>query len=148
MKAGIIEIRAAKAKTASRRTVPILPNLRVWLRRYRQESGPVCPFANLTEQFLDLTIAVNKARAAKGRTGEFKWRHNGLRHSFISYRVAAVQNVARVALEAGNSPQVIFNNHRELVSPRDAKEWFAIKPGKKAKAGGRKTVPHPATAAA
>lgn len=52
---------------------------------------------------------------------------NGLRHSFISYRVAAIKKVAEVALEAGNSPQMIFSNYRELVS-RDAKEWFAIVP--------------------
>jgi hypothetical protein len=30
------------------------------------------------------------------------------RHSFISYRLADVQAAAQVALEAGNSPQIIF----------------------------------------
>lgn len=62
------------------------------------------------------------------RSNEFKWQHNGLRHSFISYRVAVVKNVTQVALEAGNSPAVIFSNHRELVTPQDAKEWFSIRP--------------------
>ena len=138
MKAGIIEIRAAKAKTASRRTIPIMPNLKKWLMRYRKESGPVCPFANLTEQFLDLTIAVNERRSKKDVEGEFKWQHNGLRHSFISYRVAVVKNVAQVALEAGNSPAVIFSNYRELVTPQDAKAWFAIVPA--GKAAGRRKV--------
>ena len=60
--------------------------------------------------------------------GVFKWQHNGLRHSFISYRVATVSNVAQVALEAGNSPAIIFRNYRELVTPQDAKAWFAITP--------------------
>jgi hypothetical protein len=59
-----------------------------------------------------------------------EWKHNGLRHSFISYRVALVKNVNQVALEAGNSPQVIFSNYRELVTPQDAKAWFAITPGR------------------
>ncbi len=139
MKAGIIEIRAAKAKTASRRTIPIVPNLKKWLKKYRKESGPVCPFANLTEQFLDLTIAVNERRGKRDVEGEFKWQHNGLRHSFISYRVAVVKNVAQVALEAGNSPAVIFSNYRELVTPQDAKAWFAIVPAGKA-AGRRKAA--------
>lgn len=58
----------------------------------------------------------------------FAWKHNALRHSFISYRVADIQNVAQVALEAGNSPQMIFKHYRELVRPAAAKEWFAIKP--------------------
>jgi len=58
----------------------------------------------------------------------FAWKHNALRHSFISYRLAAVQNTAQVALEAGNSPQMILKHHRELVRPKGAKEWFAITP--------------------
>jgi len=49
--------------------------------------------------------------------GRFAWKHNALRHSFISYRVAQVQNVAQVTLEAGTSPQMIFSNYRELVRP-------------------------------
>ena len=60
----------------------------------------------------------------------FGWKHNALRHSFISYRVADIQNVAQVALEAGNSPQMIFKHYRELVRPAEAKAWFAIGPKK------------------
>jgi len=58
----------------------------------------------------------------------FAWKHNALRHSFISYRVADIQNVAQVALEAGNSPQMIFKHYRELVRPDAAKAWFSIAP--------------------
>jgi hypothetical protein len=64
------------------------------------------------------------------------WKHKALRHSFISYRVAQTQNVAQVALEAGNSPQMIFRHYRELVRPADAKMWFSLAPGK-----GRKIIP-------
>jgi len=53
-----------------------------------------------------------------------------LRHSFISYRVAETQDVAKVSLEAGNSPQMIFQHYRELVRPEAAKVWFAIVPNK------------------
>ena len=42
--------------------------------------------------------------------------------------MAQVQNVAQVALEAGNSPQIIFSNYRELVKPADAAQWFALDP--------------------
>jgi hypothetical protein len=51
-----------------------------------------------------------------------------LRHSFISCRVAEIQNVTQVALEAGNSPKIIFSNYRELVKPADAQKWFSILP--------------------
>ena len=62
----------------------------------------------------------------------FLWKHNALRHSFISYRVAQTQNVAQVALEAGNSPGMIFKHYRELVRQADGKKWFAIAPKGKA----------------
>ena len=57
-----------------------------------------------------------------------QWKKNALRHSFISYRVAETQDVAQVALEAGNSPQIIFQHYRELVRLKEAKRWFAITP--------------------
>jgi hypothetical protein len=40
--------------------------------------------------------------------------------------------VAQVALEAGNSPRMIFQHYRELVRPEAAKAWFGLMPaGKK-----------------
>ena len=57
-----------------------------------------------------------------------EWKHNALRHSFISYRVADIKNVDQVALEAGNSPDIIFQHYRELVAEVTAKEWFVVTP--------------------
>ena len=59
--------------------------------------------------------------AASAKFKPVKWKKNALRHSFISYRVADTQNVAQVALEAGNSPAIIFAHYRELVRPAEAK---------------------------
>jgi hypothetical protein len=39
-----------------------------------------------------------------------------------------VPNKARVALEVGNSPQMIFGHYRELVRAMDAEKWFGITP--------------------
>ena len=55
-------------------------------------------------------------------------QRNGLRHSFISYRLALIQDAAKVALEAGTSPQMIFSNYRELVTADEAQAWFAVAP--------------------
>lgn len=177
-KAKIIEIKAGAAKTASRRVIPIEPNLAKWLEKDKiwKESGEICGFANMVLQFVELTGRVNVKRraawakangvskaemeAADERASErlrkltenqrrsrgtvmpeaetsaeegwkpFLWKHNALRHSFISYRVAQTQNVAQVALEAGNSPSMIFKHYRELVQPDAAKAWFAIAPKK------------------
>lgn len=57
-----------------------------------------------------------------------EWPRNALRHSYISYRLAIVKDAARVALEAGNSPDIIFKHYRELVTEEDAQEWFSIVP--------------------
>ena len=51
-----------------------------------------------------------------------------LRHSFISYRIANVKSADQVALEAGNSPAIIFKHYRELTTEEQAKEWFGIVP--------------------
>jgi hypothetical protein len=39
------------------------------------------------------------------------------------------KNENQVALEAGNSPQMIFSNYRQLVTESDARTWFSIVPG-------------------
>ena len=84
----------------------------------------------------------------------FACKHNALRHSFIGYRLGAIQNTAQVALEAGNSPQMIFRHYRELVRPTEAEKWFAaalaaVEAAKAARAAGAegKIVRLPKTAA-
>ncbi len=124
----IIELGASKAKTASRRTIPLLANLKAWLKPYRKSSGPIASHRNMAGEIVDLVAAINEQRKEQNVKETFTWKHNALRHSFISYRVAETQNVNQVALEAGNSPQMIFRHYRELVRPTDAKKWFAITP--------------------
>jgi integrase len=112
---GFITVDANKAKTRQRRLVPISDNLKLWLTPCKQTSGPVC---------LHQRPQIAAARLCEG----FVWQENGLRHSFISYRLAVLHDTARVALEAGNSPEVIFGHYRELVTPEQAVEWFDVKP--------------------
>jgi integrase len=128
---GFIEVKASKAKTASRRLVPIPDNLKLWLKAHAKAGGTVCDYANMSKQFLWLAQAVDKKLKETDQTAVFVWKHNALRHSYISYRVAQIQNVAQVALEAGNSPRVVFANYRELVRPKDAEAWFGIVPKRK-----------------
>lgn len=113
-----IEVKAAKAKTASRRLAPIPDNLAAWLAPYAKTFGRVTEFERSDKQlFHELAPKAG-----------IPWKHNGLRHSFISYRVAALKDVAAVALEAGNSPQMIFKHYRALVTEEQAGEWFGIRP--------------------
>ena len=117
---GLIEIKKGKAKTRSRRLVPITENLALFLKDVAQRSGPVWPNS---EPFL-----FDLMRDAGNDSG-VKWKHNALRHSFISYRVAKIKNVNEVAMEAGNSPDMIFKHYRELVTEKEADAWFGVTPG-------------------
>ena len=119
LKSGHITVAADKAKTASRRVVPIVPNLSAWLASCAKKSGPIWKGTHRVFYVRQQEIA-----AAAG----IEWKPNGLRHSFCSYRLAEIQNAAQVALEAGNSPAVVFKHYRELVKPSAAQAWFAVKP--------------------
>jgi hypothetical protein len=99
--------------------VPITENLAEWLKDVRQKEGPVWG------QSLPYLFELQRDTA---KDAGVVWKHNALRHSFISYRVASIKNVAEVALEAGNSPDIIFQHYRELVTGQTAKEWFGITP--------------------
>src|ERR1035437_4138560 len=114
---GFIEIKADKAKTKTRRIVPIKDNLKKFLLPIAKASGKVVTIKN-TDRELGKTAA--KTGDAAQEIKALAWKHNALRHSFISYRVAETQDVAKVSLEAGNSPQMIFRHYRELVRPADA----------------------------
>jgi len=113
---GFIEIRAGQAKTASRRVVPISDNLAAWLAPLPRR-GKIVRTPDL------LTFLPALARALK-----IDWPRNVLRDSFISYRIAIVQSADQVALEAGNSPSIIFKHYRELTTPDVAAKWFSILP--------------------
>ena len=114
---GFIEISAAISKLKIRRRVPITANLRQWLLPYAKPSGKVVNYANLGNAWLKLA-----------KHAEIKWKRNGLRHSWISYRVAQSKDVPQVALEAGNSARIIFTNYLEFVDEAEATKWFAIVP--------------------
>ncbi len=113
----IIELRAGQAKTGSRRVIPITDNLAAWLEPLERE-GQVVPSVK----------SHHRAVSALARTLKIEWPRNVLRHSFISYRIATVKSADQVALEAGNSPSIIFKNYRELTTEEQADKWFAILP--------------------
>jgi integrase len=116
---GFIEVAAHKAKTATRRIVAISDNLAKWLAVAPRDNAGVWPHSK--DSFF-------KAMIRAARNAKITWKQNVLRHSFISYRLAETQNINSVALEAGNSPQMIFRHYRELATPEQAKTWFAVAP--------------------
>lgn len=116
---GFVEVAAHKAKTASRRIVPIADNLAKWLAVAPRAEGRIWPHSKAW--FFE---AIRNAASA----AEVNWTHNAPRHSYISYRLAEIHDVNHVALDAGTSPKMIHKHYRELVTPAQAKSWFSIAP--------------------
>jgi integrase len=117
---GHIEIVARKAKTAARRLIPISENLAAWLQVATR---------NGTERVWPVTVSeYYEGQTAAAAEASLSWKANALRHSFISYRLAKLKDIAAVALEAGNSANMIFRHYRELATETEAAEWFGLVP--------------------
>jgi integrase len=124
---GHIVIPDAVAKCEERRLVPLTDNLAAWLKPIAKTSGPVCLFTNLANVYEHM----------RKRAG-VEWKRNGLRHSFVSYRLAIAKNVPQVAFEAGNSPTMVQRHYLKVVSETMAKAWFDLKPQTETTATGGK----------
>jgi len=143
---GHIEVTAAKSKTAKRRLVPMSENLVQWIRPL------ACPHGRVAPTGLRKRLDAVKRSAGFGTPGtESKeekkagvklkpWPQNSLRHSFGSYRLAQCHDSARVSLEMGNSPAMVFAHYRELVKPKDAAAFWQIRPNNDEKAGLKRVI--------
>jgi integrase len=115
---GLIEVTAAKSKTARRRFVKIQPNLREWLAPVRKHSGRIT-----CQRF------ARKFETLRESAGITDWPGNALRHSFASYHLAHFQDAAALALQMGHTDSgMIFAHYRQLVRPKDARQYWNIKP--------------------
>jgi integrase len=117
LEGGYIHVGAEKSKTAQRRLVPIQPNLKLWLNPHVKERGKVNPRRYMTRHLHKI------AAAAK-----IKWPKNALRHSFGTFRLAETQNAHQVSDEMGNSPTIVREHYRELVTKKQASKWWNIVP--------------------
>jgi hypothetical protein len=121
---GWIELRASQSKNAAklgaraRRLIPMQANLRAWLEPRRAAAdAPVCRLSKLEDHLAQLA-----------KNAKTPWKKNGPRHSYGSYRLAQTHDEAKVSLEMGNSPQMIFAHYRSVVSAAQAEAWFGIMP--------------------
>jgi integrase len=110
-----IEVRARHSKTRRYRLVPIQPNLAEWLTRFRVHGGTVY-------------YSRRKFREAYKAVWMPEWKMDILRHSYGTYRLPILKSADALALEMGNSPDVIFRHYRRPVSEVSALAYFAITP--------------------
>lgn len=133
---GFIHIKKANAKgklgKRKGRFIPIRPALKAWLMPYRQLRGPVMPSPMIYRSRLDEVTEASGIEA---------WPHNGLRHSFASYNLAAFENANSLALEMGHrDSDMIFENYRQAVTKTKALPFWQIMPAENGKVVGIKSA--------
>lgn len=111
-----IEVRARHSKTRRYRLVPIQSNLGEWLSQSRCKDGSVY-------------YSRRKFREAYKTAGMDEWKMDILRHSYGTYRLPILKSADALALEMGNSPDVIFRHYRRPVNEATAAAYFDLRPG-------------------
>ena len=102
------------------------PAAQAWLEPYRQFSGPIWSYTS--SSYNRVLADVKKLVGVKGK--------NILRHSYASYRLGQLQDVAKVSYEMGtHTADTLYEHYRELVTPQQGKQWFSVLPP--AVAGGK-----------
>jgi integrase len=117
---GLIEIKKAKSKTASRRLIPIQPNLKAWLAPYSGMTGLI--WNGDVNSFM-------RARAKLFAAAGVDWPKNSARHSFCTHHIAWYQDEKKLRNDMGHSTEaLIFSTYRELVSPAEGERYFHLYP--------------------
>ena len=104
---------------SSKRSIPITDTLYRWLAPAFKPKGKL--WTGKHDDFY-------RAQQEVATKASIEWKHNALRHTCISARVALTRNVPQVAYEAGNSVAVIKKHYLDLMTPSVAEAWFAVTP--------------------
>src|ERR1017187_4438091 len=114
-----IRIEANVAKV-SQRVFEMMPNLVAFLKPYQEKlaaGGHVADFK---------TFRKNR-QALMAKVG-FKLPANVCRHSFGSYMLAFSKSAEATSHAMGNSPTMLVNHYRALVTPQDGERYWKIFP--------------------
>jgi site-specific recombinase XerD len=107
-------------KTRTGRTLDISDNLAEWLKEFGGK-----PEESIFPRSKVFPLPEEKLKAAGVTT-----KSNALRHSFCSYHLALNRSSSHTAEVAGNSPKMLNEHYKALVSRIAAQDWFAITPEK------------------
>jgi hypothetical protein len=124
-KSDLIVLDSHITKTSTRRIIPLQPNLKEWLTPHEEEKGPIVVRGSIENVFAEVLQELG-----------LPTRHNALRDSYASYRMAQTDyNKHQVSQESGNSPSKLEKNYRalrtndgQLITKQLAAEYFSIRP--------------------
>ena len=116
---GVVVIDAAVSKVRQRRIVHLEPAAMAWVRMAK-DAGATLP----ATKFQMRRLLPRLARVI----GRDEWPHDVFRHTAASYWIAHARDAAAVALELGNSADILLTHYRELVSRKDAARFWGLVP--------------------
>lgn len=126
-----IDVRPETSKTRKLRHVRMEPALIEWLMPYRKRNGKI-----IGEAFRDKWEAVRRAagyRVGSAPEGGWpktarRWPEDVMRHSFASYWLPIYHSKAELAMQMGNSQDVIDRHYRRTIREADAKAFWSLRP--------------------
>jgi integrase len=128
-----VMITASVAKKRGRRIVDIPENCLAWLRSHAKKKTPI-KGANWRNDFdaLKAMIGFGSPTEVEKKSNHPRklapWPQDVLRHTGISCHYRLNEDEAKTASWAGNSPDMVHAHYRALVSAKDAKAFFEIRP--------------------
>jgi integrase len=118
-----VKVEGGKLRGRANRIVPLRPNAVAWLKQYPAgKDGKLPAISKRAWQ------ALRKRADKLDPENPIAWVADIARHSFISYRVAVVQDENKVARESGNSPDEIFGSYFGLKMPEEARVFWGLLP--------------------
>ena len=102
------------SKDGRRRFVPICDAAMALLSGFRGRRGRIMP---------EKSDSCSERRYWKLGV---EWKSDALRHSYGSYRLALINDIAALSLEMGNSVKMIFDHYLDLKHEDEAQAWFSI----------------------
>ena len=131
---GVITVKAANAKSAKSRIVPIGMNLKAWLIPYAGQRGRVWPkggrrLMEAARKNAGFGTTKEIAEAKKKGWRLERWPKNAIRHSYATYHLAHNRDAAELALHMGHdNTKLIFAHYRKPVTPEEAERFWSIEP--------------------
>lgn len=91
----------------------------------RERLLELCGERGVTDYIYGLRRPVGNYFSWTAERYRIPWVKNGLRHSYCSYSMAMIGDPSVVSYEAGNSPQILSRNYLNLVTKKDAEDYFS-----------------------
>lgn len=118
-----IRVTPATAKRRRQRFVAISDSLLEWLRPYAMPEGSIMPAA--------ITFRRDRMEVLEAAQVN-RWLHDGLRHTYGTYHLAAFADANQTANEMGHrgNTDLVYMHYRKLVPQSEGLAFWQIKPAK------------------